>query len=68
MPKLITNSIYHRTVNGDVLIKRMDRLDLTQRELADMAGCSQGYICQLARPGKWEVKAAFADKLREILR
>ena len=72
MPSLITNSIYHRTVNGDVLIKRMDELKLTQRALADLVNCdevrcSQGYISQLALPGKWEVKAAFAKRLREIL-
>jgi transcriptional regulator with XRE-family HTH domain len=72
MPKLITNSIYHRTVNGMVLIRLMDERGLTQRALAKLVDCkevrcSQGYISQLARPGKWEVKAAFAERLREVL-
>ena len=67
MPKIVNNSKHHRSIDGSELVKRMDELRISQTELADRVGCSQGYISQIARPGEWEVKVEFADKIREVL-
>ena len=68
MPELITNSIYHRSINGVELVTRREALGLNQAELAAKLGVSQGYVCQLERPGLWEITVDMADKIQEILK
>ncbi len=67
MPNLINNSLYHKSIAGAELVRRREALGLSQAELATKCGVSQGYISQIERPGRWEVRVRFADKLAEIL-
>lgn len=68
MTELITNSIWHRTINGDELVRRMELRGWNQTELARRVGCSQSYICQIARPGDWEITTKIADKILEVFK
>ena len=67
MTDLITNSIYHRSIDGTELVRLREVKGLSQAELSRRCGCSQTYICQLERPGLWEIRVGFADKIQEIL-
>ena len=67
MFKVITESLYHKTVNGTPLAAKRDEMGLTQTEFAEKAGWSQPFQSQIEAPGPHEVPISIADKIEEII-
>ncbi len=78
MTELITDSTFHRTVNGVELTMLRNMRGLTQSQLAAMvaqemgiASLSKQFICQLESPGEYnfehEIRIEIAGALLKIL-
>lgn len=66
MTKLITESIYHRTLNGTELVKQRESVGLSQREFAEKCGWSSSFQCQLESPDLHEITTESAQKIIAI--
>ena len=65
--KLITPSIYHRTIDGVELIRRREALGLSQATFANLCGHSQQFQQRLEAPGGHEILATKADEIADLL-
>lgn len=66
MTKLITESIYHRTLNGTELVKQREAIGLNQDEFAKKCGWSQPFQCQLESSESHEIPTLVAKKIIAI--
>ena len=66
-PPVITPSRFHRTVDGDALVKARQALGMSQAEFAEACQHSQQFQSQIEAPGFHEVRVEKADELSAIL-
>jgi len=62
---LIGASVWHRSVDGDMLIEIREQLGVTQAAFASHAGHSQPFQTQIESPGRHEITS---DKAEQIAR
>lgn len=63
MPKLIDDSLFHKTLNGFELLRRREKAGLSQEEFAEKCDWSQQYQNQLEAPGLHEINIETAQKI-----
>lgn len=64
--KLISDSMYHRTLNGMELCRRREAIGLTQFQFAKECGWSKQYQARLEVPELHEVQTETAEKIEGV--
>ena len=67
MAELISESLFHKTLNGMEMIRRREATGLTQAQFADKCGWSASYQCQLERIGGHEISVETAHTILRVL-
>lgn len=73
MAQLISPSKYHKTINGEELLRQREAAGMSQQDVADNAGVSRQFISQIESPGddkdwKHEITLDFAERIKNIFR